>query len=202
MFFRQRRAEKKAAAENLKQDILDGFEGRLKEVVDSKAEPGEKLVRIEELIASVDLLVAETKSELMGKAKKRRLTTYLGTAGPLAVGGTAGLIAIGLPFMAPALIPGILAAALVAEESGKSKYSKSLEKSEGFFAQLRERQDGMRTAADRIIERELEQLTDSPHFEGLLERMPRIKDAFVEAAIKRKKGAEKMPKPPRGIEKK
>jgi hypothetical protein len=196
MFFKKWRDAKKAAAEEARQQILGEFKSQFEEAK-ACADPGEKILKLQEIQDAVDDMVAVTTTGIRGKAKSEWYKHYIGVGG----GGMAAIgvlvLALGFP---PALImlayPAIFGGAVSGSFAVQRAHKRFMEENRPFFEALEGQKQQAAAFAAEVLQNEARALAVSAKLPEILEKAPNLRKQIAEAFAKKVAAGDKNPPPP------
>ncbi len=177
MFFKKRREAKKAAAAEARQNVIDGFQGRI-DAAKKLDDPGETLLKLQDVANDVE----DTLSMLSGAAVKdanlkQKLMFWTTMPAGIAVCAIYPPAILGLLGMSASVYGGRKLSSKFAEHAIK----KNLEKERPFIDALAAQKTSALNAQDEIVVKNPRGVAASPHFTDLIARVPRLREQFAAA---------------------
>ena len=190
MFFKKRRDAKKAAAEEVRQNIIDDFQNRYDDAGKS-LDPAEKILKLQDISNDVDAVMDEIAGVAAKDAETKR-KVFLWTAAPagIAVSAVYPPALLGLLGMGASVYGGKKLGQKFAEHAQR----KNLEKEKPFVDKLINQKLQALTAQDKAVNDDAPAIAGSKSFEEVLNRVPRLREKFA-AAYGRKIAEEKTQAP-------
>lgn len=190
MFFKKRREAKKAAAAEIRQNIVDEFQGRF-DAARKSPDPADRILKLQDIANDVEAVLDELSGTAAKDAEKKR-KIFVWTATPTAIVASA--------VYPPALIgvAGMAASVWGGKKLGKKLSEmaerKNLEKEKPFIDALKAQQTQALDAQDALFSQNAPGIAASKGFEEVLTRVPRLREKFA-AAYGKKIAEENAQKP-------
>jgi hypothetical protein len=190
MFFKKRREAKKAAAAELRQNIIDEFQERF-DAAGKLPDPADRILKLQDIANDVEAVLDELSGNAAKNAEKKR-KLFVWTATPTAIVASAVYppALIGLAGMAASVYGG----KKLGKKFGEMAERKNLEKEKPFIDALKSQQTQALEAQDELVSTNAPGVAASKGFEEVLSRVPRLREKFA-AAYGRKIAEETEQKP-------
>jgi uncharacterized membrane protein len=195
MFFKKRRDAKETAMADARRAVLKDLRDRFDAAQDC-LDPGEKLLKLEEIRQMVDAATGALKGNIAEKAGQAGELTMLGT---MSAGTASAWLVLGLHFPPLLGLVGIVAGTVGGVRAGRKMIvhsrQKQFAKNRPFINDLEAEKTKAVAAADVLLETRLRDIAASPRFDDIVTKVPRVRDHFT-AAYARKVAEEKDPDAP------
>ncbi|MEZ0225930.1 MAG: hypothetical protein ACAH83_15350 [Alphaproteobacteria bacterium] len=177
MFFKKRREAKKAAAAEVRQNIIDEFQGRFDEA-NKSPDLSERILKFQDIANDVEAVLDELSGTAKKDAEKKR-KIFVWTATPTAIVASAVYppALIGLAGMAASVYGG----KKLGKKVGEMAERKNLEKEKVFIDALKGQQAQALDAQDELVSTNAPGVAASKGFEEVLSRVPRLREKFAAA---------------------
>jgi hypothetical protein len=181
MFFKKRRDAKKAAAEELRQSIVDEFQDRY-DAAGQLPDPGERILKLQDIANDVDAIM----DELSGKAatnaeRQRKLLVWTATPSAIVASAIYPPAILGIP----AMIGSVYGGKKLGKKFAESAERKNIEKERPFITKLEGQKSQALEAQDSLFNDNAPGIATSKHFEDVLAKVPRLREKFATAYAKK-----------------
>lgn len=181
MFFKKRREEAKAKEEAARQTLLKTFDDKHEQALQPR-DPAERILKLEDQKQAIDAFLDVAQGKIVSEAKSKWMLGYLGgTLGSNLAFDAISILLIGIPTSFLMIIPSIIIGYMSGAKRVDKMQQRLQKENEPLFAALRERQDKADQAIDKIAEGDMRDFAESPKFQELLQRVPRLRDKFADA---------------------
>lgn len=186
MFFKKRREAKKAAAAELRQNILDALNTRIEEAEKNPNRP-EGLLKLQDIANDIDAAVEEIAGIAQKSANtKRKLLFWSAMPAGVAVSALYPPALLGLLGMGASVYGGDKLSKKFGEQAAKS----DIKAQQPFLGALQQVKQKAQATQDAIVIKHVEEIAASPLFVDVLAKAPRLREQFA-AAYGRKMAEEK-----------
>ena len=176
-FFSKRIEEKKAAAEALRQSVIEQFEEKIQEA-DKCVDPGERVLKLQAVADSVDAAVAELTGDAEKSAKtKERLLFWTAMPAGIAASAIYPPALIGLLGMGASVFGG----SKLSSKFGQAAKNRTIQKEKPFLDALEGIKNKALTQQDTLVIQDGPGIAKSKHFGDILANVPRLRAQFAAA---------------------
>jgi hypothetical protein len=177
MFFKKQREAKKAAAEQVRRSIIDGFQGRY-EAAQQNPDPADRIVKLQDISNDVDKEIAELNGDASKSANiKQKVLFWTAMPAGLAVSAVYPPALIGLAGMAGSVYGG----KQLSKKFGEASKKKFLDKNKDFIEALTEQKAQALKAQDDLFAADARGIAASKNFSDVLAKVPRLREQFAAA---------------------
>lgn len=182
MFFRKKRAAKKAARAEHRQHILADIDERLAEA-QGLQDPGEKILKLKKLEDDIE----QSSKEIGGNADTAAFMRGFGafgiTFGPSLVGCIWLAATLSNPWFMALMIPGIWGASKFTAWQHDRLEDRLREENEDFYKGISERTQTVRNLSDTLINNDWPAIAQSPKAQQVLNDIPRLREKYAAAFV-------------------